>query len=110
MSTIDNEVNKVIHADSRLLASLFNVHILNPITLRFLDSKFEKFYQSRNENQSVPVYIDSLKLSPVFDIIFLYFYILGFTMAYIGASRKEPNYGIVLPEFALLSTNIFVLS
>ena len=56
------------------------------------------------------MHIDSLKLSPVFDIIFSYFYILGFTMAYIGAAGKEPNYGIVLPEFALLSTNIFVLS
>ena len=109
MNAVDNEVIKEMHADSRLLASLFNVHILNPITLRFLDSKFEKFYQSRNENQSVPVYIDSLKLSPVFDIIFLYFYILGFTMAYIGAAGKEPNYGIGLSIFALLSANIFVL-
>ncbi|EUB64013.1 Adenylate cyclase type 9 [Echinococcus granulosus] len=109
MDVLDNEVIKEMHADSRYLSYLFNPQLLNPLTLKFRDAEIEKMYKNRNENQLTPVYIDSLKLAPAFDTIFLYIYILLFTAAYISATAKEYLTGILISALSCVAAVLLAL-
>ncbi|VDM16869.1 unnamed protein product [Hydatigera taeniaeformis] len=109
MNTLDNEVIKEMYTDSGNLSSLFNPTLLNPLTLRFRDSEIEKMYKHRNANQTTPVYIDSVKLAPAFDTIFLYIYVLLFTAAYITAMGKESLTGILISALSCVSTILLTL-
>ncbi|VDK34104.1 unnamed protein product [Taenia asiatica] len=108
-NVLDNEVIKELYADSEKLTSLFNPKFLNPLTLRFRDAEIEKMYKTRNENQLTPVYIDSLKLAPAFDTIFLYIYILLFTMAYITAVAKESLTEILISALSCVAAILLTL-
>lgn len=109
MNVLDNEIIKELYADSENLSSLFNPKLLNPLTLRFRDAEIEKMYKIRNENQLTPVYIDSLKLAPAFDTVFLYIYILLFTAAYITAVAKESLTGILISALSCVSAILLTL-
>ncbi|KAL5107209.1 Adenylate cyclase type 1 [Taenia crassiceps] len=109
MNVLDNEVVKELCVDSENLLSLFNRKLLNPLTLKFRDAEIEKIYKIRNENHLAPVYIDSPNLSPAFDTIFLYIYVLLFTAAYIAAVSKESLTGILISALSCVSAVLLTL-
>ncbi|KAM7541931.1 hypothetical protein Aperf_G00000016814 [Anoplocephala perfoliata] len=93
---IDNEVIDELHSDSRNLAFLINYQLLNQFTLHFKDSTLEGKFKERRRDWRRPVYIDSLKLAPAFDMVMLFLYILMFNAAYTVAASTEWIQGVLL--------------
>lgn len=93
---IDNEVIDELHSDSRNLAFLINLRLLNQFTLNFKDPALKDEFKERRKDWRKPVYIDSLKLAPAFDMVMLFLYLLIFNAAYTVAASTESLQGVLL--------------
>ncbi|KAL7057706.1 hypothetical protein AAHC03_016762 [Spirometra sp. Aus1] len=97
----DLELIQQLRSDPDQQAQLFRAHPLDALGLQFLDPTMEEQYWLEEYDRTKPIYIDSLKVAPAFDMVVLFFYLTAFAVCFLIATAFDNTSGGVLSILAM---------
>ncbi|VDL85413.1 unnamed protein product [Schistocephalus solidus] len=92
----DLQLIQQLRSDPDRHAQLFRAHPLDALGLQFLDPAIEEQYWQEEYDRNKPIYIDSLKLAPAFDMVVVFIYLTAFVVCSIVATAFDSTAGGVL--------------